>query len=196
MANAGASRRFQIFTRDRFRCVYCGTAAAHTELVLDHVIPGSKGGWTDHTNLVTACQPCNSGKRDRYKEVRESRPGVLSFDAETMVRVAEGMREQMREAQAIENNLKIIRLSYRVHVGNGEHLLTEGMVLRWKREFGYDAEFLMGAMALFGRKETPDACNMGPTRGELYADVVARFERFRLSIADDAVAEVREPLHA
>jgi hypothetical protein len=176
--------------------VYCGTAAAHSELVLDHVIPGSKGGWTDHTNLVTACQPCNSGKWDRYKEVRESRTGTLSFDAETMVQVAEGMREQMRRAQAIENYVKMVRLAYRVHIGNGWNLLSEGMIRRWAEEFGYDLDFLMGAMALFGRKETPDACNMGPTPGESHETVVERFKRFRISLADDVVDEVREPLHA
>lgn len=32
---------------------------------LDHVHPGGRGGsWSEHSNLVAACWPCNSGKAD------------------------------------------------------------------------------------------------------------------------------------
>ena len=40
------------------RCVYCGAVAT----VVDHVVPVSKGGSLDLTNLVPACQPCNAAK--------------------------------------------------------------------------------------------------------------------------------------
>ena len=44
---------------------------------LDHVDPGGRGGsWTDETNLVTACWPCNTGKADlRLAEVGWGLPG-------------------------------------------------------------------------------------------------------------------------
>lgn len=43
-------------------CVYCGTwEAGH----VDHVVPKSRGGTDDPTNLVSACQPCNYAKHDR-----------------------------------------------------------------------------------------------------------------------------------
>jgi len=57
-----AAVRFSIMRRDGFRCRYCGRSAAHIELVLDHVIPFSRGGRCDETNLVTACIECNAGK--------------------------------------------------------------------------------------------------------------------------------------
>jgi 5-methylcytosine-specific restriction endonuclease McrA len=34
-------------------------------LTLDHVIPRSKGGSHSWNNIVTACEKCNSRKRDR-----------------------------------------------------------------------------------------------------------------------------------
>jgi 5-methylcytosine-specific restriction endonuclease McrA len=43
------------------RCTYCGAPATE----LDHVYPHSKGGPTIASNLVPACKPCNSRKRDR-----------------------------------------------------------------------------------------------------------------------------------
>ena len=38
-----AFTRFNLFLRDRFRCVYCGSAK---ELTFDHVLPRSQGGRT------------------------------------------------------------------------------------------------------------------------------------------------------
>lgn len=50
-----------VFTRDGFRCMYCGRSE---QLTIDHVIPQSKGGKTNFDNCTTACRPCNS-KKDR-----------------------------------------------------------------------------------------------------------------------------------
>lgn len=60
--------------RDRFRCVYC-LHGAHdgVELTIDHVVPqiwyadpssAARGDPDAAANLVTACGPCNSRKRD------------------------------------------------------------------------------------------------------------------------------------
>lgn len=54
--------RFEIFKRDSFSCQYCGQSAPEVLLVIDHIVPVSKGGTSDIFNLITACQDCNSGK--------------------------------------------------------------------------------------------------------------------------------------
>ncbi|MEM6348130.1 MAG: HNH endonuclease [Bacteroidota bacterium] len=56
-----ALSRENIFRRDGYRCVYCGSKY---DLTLDHLIPSSKGGRTSWDNLVTACRDCNSHKGD------------------------------------------------------------------------------------------------------------------------------------
>lgn len=43
-------------------CAYCGAPRPST---VDHVIPVSKGGATDITNLVPCCSVCNSVKKDK-----------------------------------------------------------------------------------------------------------------------------------
>lgn len=57
--------RINVFTRDDFRCQYCGSRKAPRELSYDHVTPRAHGGKTDWENIVTACYPCNSKKSGR-----------------------------------------------------------------------------------------------------------------------------------
>jgi 5-methylcytosine-specific restriction endonuclease McrA len=47
------------------RCCYCGHHFPSNALNLDHVVPRSRGGRTDWTNIVTACLPCNLRKGSR-----------------------------------------------------------------------------------------------------------------------------------
>jgi 5-methylcytosine-specific restriction endonuclease McrA len=51
--------RFNLFLRDGFACQYCGSG---DDLTFDHVVPRSKGGRTNWTNIVAACSPCNFRK--------------------------------------------------------------------------------------------------------------------------------------
>jgi 5-methylcytosine-specific restriction endonuclease McrA len=59
-----ALNRRAIFARDGHRCQYCGASAEN----IDHVIPKSKGGRHAWDNVVAACRPCNTAKRDRMLE--------------------------------------------------------------------------------------------------------------------------------
>ena len=54
--------RFEVLRRDNHACRYCGATAPDARLTVDHVMPQALGGSDDPTNLVTACDPCNSGK--------------------------------------------------------------------------------------------------------------------------------------
>jgi hypothetical protein len=57
-------RRFEVLSRDHFRCRYCGRDARDTVLEVDHVVPIAKGGTDSMENLATACIECNRSKRD------------------------------------------------------------------------------------------------------------------------------------
>lgn len=54
--------RFEVLRRDNHTCRYCGERGPGVKLVIDHVTPETLGGTDDPANLVTACEPCNSGK--------------------------------------------------------------------------------------------------------------------------------------
>ena len=53
--NLSKSVRFEVFKRDSFKCQYCGKSAPDVVLEVDHIIPVSKGGDNDISNLITAC---------------------------------------------------------------------------------------------------------------------------------------------
>lgn len=54
--------RFQVLQRDNFTCQYCGAHGEGVVLEVDHIVPVSKGGRTELSNLITACFDCNRGK--------------------------------------------------------------------------------------------------------------------------------------
>lgn len=64
-ARRPAFTRFNVFLRDRFTCQYCGDGFPAERLTFDHVVPRVRGGRTEWTNVVTACEPCNLSKGHR-----------------------------------------------------------------------------------------------------------------------------------
>ncbi|NIS73858.1 MAG: HNH endonuclease [Deltaproteobacteria bacterium] len=57
--------RYNIFTRDRDTCQYCGEHFPRGELSLDHVVPISRGGRTTWSNVICSCVECNKRKGGR-----------------------------------------------------------------------------------------------------------------------------------
>jgi len=58
-----------LFARDRYSCQYCGRSVAQFRsrecLTRDHLVPLSRGGTNDWTNVTTSCSTCNTRKRNR-----------------------------------------------------------------------------------------------------------------------------------
>lgn len=58
----GRHSNAKLFERDQCLCAYCGTLFGKDSLTRDHVMPISRGGQDEWTNVVTACGRCNSHK--------------------------------------------------------------------------------------------------------------------------------------
>lgn len=87
--SVGKKRRFEVFKRDGFTCIYCGRKPPATTLEVDHVIPRVDGGDDEMENLVTSCFDCNRGKG----------AGGLDERAPRLDLVAETARLREREEQ-------------------------------------------------------------------------------------------------
>jgi len=57
--------RRNLFARDKNTCQFCGKKMKTSELSLDHVVPKSRGGKLEWTNVVCACIKCNVKKANR-----------------------------------------------------------------------------------------------------------------------------------
>lgn len=63
--------RQQLLDADDHRCAYCHTTQANSgyPMVVDHIIPRSRGGETEFNNICFACHRCNEFKGStRYFE--------------------------------------------------------------------------------------------------------------------------------
>ncbi len=56
------------------KCRYCGDSIVN-KYEVDHIVPLSRGGSNDLSNLVIACQPCNGSKHNKL--ISEWRPDLL-----------------------------------------------------------------------------------------------------------------------
>ena len=67
--DVGATRS-SVLRRDGHRCAYRGSSPVCVQRAtsVDHVMPRSRGGGDDTSNLVAACLPCNQLKGDRTPE--------------------------------------------------------------------------------------------------------------------------------
>ncbi len=61
-----------LFARDAYRCQFCGRREPQLGfrecLTRDHLLPLSRGGTNEWTNVVTACSTCNTRKGNRSPE--------------------------------------------------------------------------------------------------------------------------------
>lgn len=60
--------RKNVVWRDQNTCQYCGNKFSFQDLTMDHVIPKSRGGDRNWTNIVSCCKKCNSKKSNRTPE--------------------------------------------------------------------------------------------------------------------------------
>ena len=57
-----------LFRRDNYLCLYCGHQFSPSLLTRDHIIPRSRGGKDNWTNVATACSRCNHAKGAKTPE--------------------------------------------------------------------------------------------------------------------------------
>ena len=65
--------RANVYSRDGYRCQYCGQKCTTDELTYDHVVPRSQGGHTVWANIVSCCVECNARKGGRTPEQAKMR---------------------------------------------------------------------------------------------------------------------------
>jgi hypothetical protein len=100
--------RYEILRRDQHTCRYCGASAPAVPLRVDHVTPVALGGTDTPDNLVTSCEPCNSGKSSATVDsalVADVNNDALRWAA-AMKQAADDLREQQAPKLAYRETFK------------------------------------------------------------------------------------------
>lgn len=74
--------RNRIYKRDGNQCVYC---SSKRQLTIDHILPKSRGGKNEWTNLVTCCFSCNIKKANRTPEEAKMTMNVTPYIPQILV---------------------------------------------------------------------------------------------------------------
>jgi 5-methylcytosine-specific restriction endonuclease McrA len=100
--NLPLSRR-SLLSRDNYTCQYCGTT--EQPLTIDHVIPKSRGGKTEWTNVVAACVACNRKKGNKMpidaKMIPHNKPAKPGYIAVVLLGQAKGNETWARYIQPV-----------------------------------------------------------------------------------------------
>jgi 5-methylcytosine-specific restriction endonuclease McrA len=84
--------RRSLLSRDNYTCQYCGST--ESPLTMDHVIPKSRGGKTEWTNVVAACVSCNRRKGNKMpvdaKMIPRTPPAKPAYIAVVLLGQAKG----------------------------------------------------------------------------------------------------------
>lgn len=140
--STGKRLRFAVFARDNFTCRYCGKQSDSVELHIDHIIPISKGGSNDESNLVTSCVPCNLGKSNTLLE--QAAPNETD-----RLRLAQELHEQKQAAKRAKKILKARAARYQDLINflcesTGQkdfNALTGKILFRYVEQFGEDVVY-------------------------------------------------------
>lgn len=93
-------KRILILERDNYKCNYCMKELNKDDFYLDHIIPRSQGGNNYRSNLLVACNSCNTKKNDKNVEeflLENYRSGFLLQD------------EYLHQKEKIKNLIEINR---------------------------------------------------------------------------------------
>jgi hypothetical protein len=65
--NIARAVMLRVARRDNNQCQICGELLKDTEIEFDHIIPVSKGGSSEESNIQVTCFECNRDKLDKVK---------------------------------------------------------------------------------------------------------------------------------
>jgi len=62
---SSGSVRYEVLKRAKGRCALCGVSVVDSPIDIDHIVPRSRGGSNEISNLQTLCERCNRSKKNR-----------------------------------------------------------------------------------------------------------------------------------
>lgn len=149
--------RFEIFKRDGFKCLYCGSTPVEKALRVDHVIPVVAGGTNDPANLVTTCFDCNAGKGDVPLEKKKFVVGIATeADKERPEQIREWLALQRETEEAKSGVVDELVEVWRRDIGEPESDIPAKLRICLQRNPAHEvreAITVTASMRLYGTRQ-------------------------------------------
>jgi len=104
----------ELIIRDGLECCYCKKELTFDSMTLDHIVPGSKRGAFNTTNLTVACEFCNHSRGNQnfftyikkfgFSEAKVNKYRKLYFN-NLKIKVLNICKEELLKDEAIPNEL-------------------------------------------------------------------------------------------
>lgn len=146
--------RYEILRRDSHTCRYCGASAPDVPLRVDHVTPVALGGTDTPDNLVTSCEPCNSGKSSSTVDA-----AVVAQVGDDALRWAAAMKQAASDMQEKQAPKVAYRKAFKSAWSS------------WTREIGWKTEHVE---LLDGWKGSLDAFYEAGLPQEVWPDIIEK----------------------
>ena len=152
--------RFEVFKRDMFTCQYCGKKSPDVVLNADHINPVSKGGKNTITNLITACEDCNSGKSN----IELSDDAAIRKQMNQMQKLAErdeqiSMMVDWQESLLKSEEKLVVSATKEIDRLMGDHRLNDNGIMTVRKsvkKHGYESVMKQISMAYEMSSDTAD----------------------------------------
>lgn len=126
---SSGSVRYEVLKQAKGRCALCGASIKDTPIDVDHIIPRTKGGGNDLSNLQALCDRCNRSKGNRDKTDFRAYGSESSVDACIFCNLGERVIEVYNTAHRILDNYPVSAfhtlLIPKRHVANAVELSSE-----------------------------------------------------------------------
>lgn len=104
---ASGSIRYEVLKRAKGLCALCGASITNTPIDVDHIIPRTKGGSNDISNLQALCDQCNRSKGNRDKTDFRTYGTETSLDSCIFCNLRERVAEVYNTAQRVLDNYPV-----------------------------------------------------------------------------------------
>lgn len=126
---SSGSVRYEVLKRAKGRCALCGASIAVTPIDVDHIVPRTKGGGNDISNLQALCDRCNRSKGNRDRTDFRDYGSESSLDSCIFCNLGDRVVKVYNTAQQIMDNYPVSTLHTLLipkrHVGNAFELSSE-----------------------------------------------------------------------
>lgn len=128
--------QFRVLKRENQICSSCGLSVRDEDVEFDHIIPWSKGGSSDESNIRLLCRPCNRKRSNKFEDeylVKDVSEHLSEPSDEGSVRMLLLLVSVGHEFHLLNGSLPQA-IDFANELTNGEVSIVESLAAEWFKD--------------------------------------------------------------